>query len=125
MLLISFVLGALVGRLLGSDTYKSAVESAKSIALPAPKAMVQRDDLKVVEGVGPRIEELLNQHGIFTWSMLAKTPIERLARILETGNGHLKMHNPKTWPDQAALAASGRWKELKEFQDLLDAGRDA
>jgi len=36
-----------------------------------------------------------------------------------------QMHNPKTWPDQAKLAADGHWGELKEYQDLLVAGRDS
>lgn len=128
MLLVSFVLGALLGRLLGSQDGATA-----PIAMPAPKQppllsagkpeAVKRDDLKIVEGIGPRIEELLNQNGILTWKMLSQTPVERLSRILEGGNGHFKMHDPKTWPDQAALAANARWEELKKFQDLLNGGR--
>lgn len=123
MLLVSFVLGALVGRLLGTTHY-SAPQKKTIQALPAAP-LLKKDDLKVIEGIGPRIEELLNKNGILTWTMLAKTPTDRLERILETGNGHFKMHNPKTWPDQAALATQGRWSELKAFQDVLTAGRDA
>lgn len=146
MLLVSFVLGALLGRLLASEQHHTGERrvAIRTQALPAPsvipmhgtvahkeeqpaqaRSAVQRDDLKVIEGIAPRIEELLNKHGIFTWVMLAKTPADRLMRILESGNGHFKMHNPKTWPDQAALAANHRWEELKEFQELLMSGKEA
>lgn len=128
MLLVAFVLGALLGRLLNDANVEENGNNSdaipkRAIALPAPK--IKKDDLKVIEGIGPRIEELLNQNGIFTWSMLAKTPVDRLVRILETANGHFKMHNPKTWPDQADLAANHRWDELKKYQELLDAGKDS
>lgn len=142
MLLVSFVLGALLGRLLAAEQRTERRVAIRTQTLPAPSVIpmhaatsnpaparnnsaLQHDDLKVIEGIGPRIEELLNRHGIFTWVMLAKTPVDRLVRILENGNGHFKMHNPKTWPDQAALAANHRWEELKEFQELLMSGKDA
>ena len=35
------------------------------------------------------------------------------------------MHNPKSWPDQAKLAAEERWDELDEFQDTLLGGRES
>lgn len=119
MLLVSFVLGALLGRLLGTNTI---IQVAQTMQLPAPK--IKKDDLKVIEGIGPRIEELLFEHGIFTWKMLSMTPVDRLERILATANGHMKMHDPKTWPDQASLAAGSKWAELKKFQETLEAGRD-
>ncbi|MBP9669618.1 MAG: hypothetical protein KBE09_05010 [Candidatus Pacebacteria bacterium] len=131
MLLVSFVLGALLGRLLAAE--QTPTERRLSVRtpqlptptiIPMPAPTVKKDDLKIVEGIGPRIEEVLNQHGIYTWAMLAKTPVDRLARILESGSGHFKMHDPKTWPDQAALAATHRWDELKAFQDILVAGKD-
>jgi len=33
------------------------------------------------------------------------------------------MHDPTTWPQQADLAANGKWDELKVLQDELNGGR--
>lgn len=33
------------------------------------------------------------------------------------------MHDPTTWPDQAALARDGKWDELKKWQDELNKGK--
>jgi hypothetical protein len=34
-----------------------------------------------------------------------------------------RIHNPKTWPQQAALASDGKWDELKALQYDLCGGR--
>jgi hypothetical protein len=49
--------------------------------------------------------------------------ISSLEKILFSAGSSYQMHNPKTWPDQAKLAADGKWAELKEYQDILIAGR--
>lgn len=87
-------------------------------------APVQRDDLKRIEGIGPKIEKMLNDELIFTWAELATTPVDRLRAILRKGGDRYKMHDPKSWPDQAKLAAQSRWKELEELQDILQGGRE-
>ena len=87
-------------------------------------APVQRDDLKRIEGIGPRIEKMLNDDQIFTWAELADAPVERLKGLLRRGGDRYRMHDPKSWPDQARLAAEGRWEELKELQDILQGGRE-
>jgi predicted flap endonuclease-1-like 5' DNA nuclease len=83
----------------------------------------QKDDLKRIEGIGPRIEKMLNDDQIFTWAELAEAPVERLKGLLRRGGDRYRMHDPKSWPDQAKLAAEGRWEELKELQDILQGGR--
>ncbi|MFK8102106.1 MAG: proprotein convertase P-domain-containing protein [Saprospiraceae bacterium] len=83
----------------------------------------QIDDLKVVEGIGPKIEGLFNDAGIYSWSKLSVTSASVLKDILERAGDRYKMHNPKTWPDQAALAAAGRMEDLKAWQDELDGGK--
>jgi predicted flap endonuclease-1-like 5' DNA nuclease len=82
-----------------------------------------KDDLKVVEGIGPAIETLLNGAGIYTFEQLAALPANDLWKILEAGGSRFKMHDPTTWPLQAELAASGNWKELSEWQNRLNAGK--
>ena len=86
---------------------------------------VLRDDLKRIEGIGPKIERMLNDDHIYTWAELAAAPVDRLKRILRGGGDSYKMHDPTSWPDQAKLAAQGRWKELEEFQDTLLGGRQS
>jgi predicted flap endonuclease-1-like 5' DNA nuclease len=90
----------------------------------APAAVVSAtDNLKLVEGIGPKIEELLNAGGISTFARLAVTPPERLSEILKVAGPRFQMHSPGTWPEQAALARDGKWEELKAMQSSLRAGR--
>ena len=86
--------------------------------------MGQRDDLKKIEGIGPKIQKLLNDDQIFTFAELAEAPPDRLKGILRRAGDRYKMHDPTSWADQARLAAAGRWKELDEFQDVLLGGRE-
>ncbi len=81
------------------------------------------DNLKVVEGIGPKIEELLNKNSISTFSELAGTPVARLKEILESGGSRYAIHDPGTWPAQSLLAANGEWENLKSYQGFLNAGK--
>ncbi len=82
-----------------------------------------QDDLKAVEGIGPKIEELLHDAGIKTWRALAETSVSRLQEILTAAGPRFTLAVPETWPQQAGLAADGKWDELQELQDFLNAGR--
>ncbi len=81
------------------------------------------NDLKVVEGVGPKIEGLLKDGGINTWSELAATDVARIQEILDAAGPRYKLAVPRTWPQQAGLAAAGDWSALKALQDELSAGK--
>ena len=83
---------------------------------------IKENDLTVVEGIGPKIQELFHDFDIKTWAGLGAVSIEKCQEILDSGGARFKMHNPKTWPKQAKLAAEGKWKELKQWQDELDGG---
>lgn len=85
-----------------------AVEQAK-----APEAPVKADDLTAISGIGPKLSNLLQEHGFQTFSQLAAATPERLREILQSANNRLA--DPTTWPDQARLAAAGKFDELKEF----------
>ncbi len=82
-----------------------------------------QDDLTVVEGIGPKIQMLLNQYGVRTYRQLADTPVERLREILSTAGPQLAMHDPGTWPSQANLAANDQWDALKSIQGFLKGGK--
>ena len=129
-LLLAAIFGFIIGWVLRAMACQKKIVEIESAwadrlaAASAGAAPVKRDDLKRIEGVGPKIEKMLNDDLIYTWAELATTPVDRLRAILRKGGDRYKMHDPKSWPDQAKLAAEGRWKELEELQDLLDGGRE-
>jgi len=88
-----------------------------------PAEPAQKDDLKVIEGIGPKIEKMLYEAGIYTWKQLSETPVEVLQKILDQGGPAYKVHNPESWPYQARLAAEGKWDELKKWQEEHKWGR--
>ncbi|MEM6297336.1 MAG: helix-hairpin-helix domain-containing protein [Bacteroidota bacterium] len=81
------------------------------------------EDLKIIEGIGPKIEQLLKAEGIQNWEDLSKTAVEKLQAVLEKAGSRYKLAVPETWPRQAALAAEGRWAELRDYQDALQGGK--
>jgi len=81
------------------------------------------NDLKIIEGIGPKIEQLLKDAGIESWAALAQTKVEVLRNILEEAGSRYKMHNPASWPEQAKLAHQGKWEALMQLQDRLMGGR--
>jgi len=90
----------------------------------APKGKSEgEDDFKKIEGVGPKISELLKTAGIETFEALAKTEVDKIKSILADAGSRYKMHDPTTWPKQADMAAKGEWDELKKWQDELDGGK--
>ncbi len=85
---------------------------------------IKLDDLKVVEGIGPRIEELCHEIDIRTWWKLANTDQSVLRTMLDNAGPRFQMHDPSSWPQQANLLAHGRWAEFKDLTDRLDGGRE-
>jgi large subunit ribosomal protein L21 len=84
-----------------------------------------RDDLEKIEGIGPKIAELMFAEGITTFAQLAGTPVDRLRGILAAAGPNFATHDPGTWPEQAALAARGDWVAFKALTDELVAGKRA
>ena len=129
-LLLAALIGFIIGWALRSMACQKKIAELEAAwadrlaAAPAGGAPAERDDLKRIEGIGPRIEKMLNDDQIFTWAELAGAPVERLKGLLRRGGDRYRMHDPKSWPDQAKLAAEGRWEELKELQDILSGGRE-
>lgn len=88
---------------------------------PASKAKTE-DDIEIIEGIGPKIAGVLREEGISTFAQLAAADVETLREIL-TKNRLVQISDPTTWPQQAQLAADGKFDELKELQGTLRAGR--
>jgi small subunit ribosomal protein S1 len=89
----------------------------------AKKPSTDGDDLKKIEGIGPKIAEILTASEIGTFMALSETSPEKIREILEEAGPRYKMHDPTTWPQQAELAATDKWDELKELQDNLKGGK--
>ncbi|MEE9309891.1 MAG: helix-hairpin-helix domain-containing protein [Cocleimonas sp.] len=82
------------------------------------------DDLKVIEGIGPKIEAVLNKNGITTFDQLYKTERDTLKDFLDDAGSQFQMHEPESWPHQAGMAAHGDWEELRIYQEFMDGGRE-
>lgn len=82
------------------------------------------EDLKIVEGIGPKIEQLLKADGIVNWEALGAATKEQLQAILNKAGDRYRLADPTTWPKQSQLAAQGLWKELSEYQDYLQGGKE-
>jgi predicted flap endonuclease-1-like 5' DNA nuclease len=82
------------------------------------------DELERIEGIGPKIATVLRAAGIVTFARLAATEVSQIEQILEDESPRLRrLAHPDTWPEQAALAASGEWEALAALQQELKGGR--
>ncbi|MCF2487432.1 hypothetical protein [Dyadobacter sp. CY347] len=83
------------------------------------------EDLKIIEGIGPKIEELLNREGIHSIEQLADTSIIRLAAVLKKAGPRFQIQNPTSWPKQALLAKDQKWDELEQLKRLILSGKES
>ena len=95
-------------------------DPAPAAAPPDPAAA--DNNLRVVEGIGPRISTLLRENGIDTLSKLAATSTEDLRYMLDTAGGSFRQHNPDTWIAQAEMASQGKLEALRDWQNELKGG---
>lgn len=104
---------------------KAAAESAAPKAKKTSKAQkaTTADDLRKIEGIGPKIADLLALDGIKTFDDLAKAKPADIKKTLEAAGSRYKMHDPSTWPQQAELAAAGEWERLATLQEELKGGK--
>jgi len=108
---------------LSIPTQKSSTQSRTTQVLKTKNTLkVAPDDLKKIEGIGPKIEILLTKKGVTTWKQLSVSGIGELKRILATGGEEYKIHDPTTWPEQAELAAANKWDQLEKLQKELNGG---
>ncbi len=122
MLLVAFILGFLLRHFL-SCCKKASCPTTAPVAETSGRSY-DPDDLKIVEGIGPKIEGLLKNGGIPNLKQLAVADESNLKNILNEAGPRYQMHNPKTWSIQAELIVNGKWDDLKEYQDLLVGGKD-
>jgi NADH-quinone oxidoreductase subunit I len=104
-------------------TADKAVE-AKEAESAEPAAPGEPNDLKRIEGIGPKIEKLLQAAGINTFAQLSETTADRIEEILKEANVDLaNLVDPTSWPKQAKLAANEKWTALERYQERLKGGK--
>jgi len=88
-------------------------------AVEAPKpAPALHDDLTLIEGIGPKINAILQGSGVNTFAQLAELDSLKIREILTTSG--IRLVETATWPGQARLAAEGKMEALKAPQDTLN-----
>ncbi|MCU0493362.1 MAG: hypothetical protein MUD01_17385 [Chloroflexaceae bacterium] len=102
---------------------KAPAARANAAAVEAPKREPRPKDLEKVEGIGPKIAQLLIDAGIYDLVDLSVAEVARLKEILAAAGKRYALADPSTWPDQAALGAKGDWAAMEAMQKTLTAGR--
>jgi predicted flap endonuclease-1-like 5' DNA nuclease len=106
----------------GSTSVERTMERPVERMEPAASAYTAPDDLVIIEGIGPKIAEILVVAGITTFNQLAATDVNRLKEILDKEG--LRLADPSSWAEQARLAAAGDQAGLKAYQERLKGGRE-
>jgi DivIVA domain-containing protein len=96
-----------------------ASEANKINLEPTP----EKDNLEIIEGIGPKIKQVLYDARISSFRDLATTPVYRIKDILDAAGPHFAAHDPSTWVEQALLAESGEWEKLDRLKEILIGGR--
>jgi ribosomal protein L30 len=100
-------------------------QAAAKAATSVPKKFLTKtgaDDLTAVEGIGPKIGDLLIADGITTFAQLASAKVSKIEEILKAAGSRYAMANPGTWPEQAALLAAGDYAGFEKLAEELDGG---
>jgi predicted flap endonuclease-1-like 5' DNA nuclease len=86
-----------------------------SNAVPNTEGPSGSDDLTVIDGIGPGAMQVLNGAGIYTFNQLAHMSVADLRALIDRSG--IRVADPSTWPEQARLAAEGRFDELKRHHE--------
>ncbi len=90
---------------------------------PASSGTSSNDDLTKIEGIGPKIAQLLKAGGISTYAELTQSSSDNIRAILIQAGPNYAVHNPDTWGEQARMAMNGDWDKLKAWQKELKGGK--
>ena len=107
-----------------SDVKPTKKEIKEKTIKKTSSKKTKADNLRKIEGIGPKIVGILKDAGIETFIKLSKEKPEKISDILiKAGGNSYKRFDPTTWPDQAKLAAGGKWDELNKWQVELKGGK--
>src|SRR5699024_5794241 len=106
----------------GKKTTAKKEEAPKKEAPKTATSKAKKDDLKKIEGLGPKATEEVAKAGVDTFDTFSKKSAEAIKKILTEESTTLSHLEITTCPKQTELAAAGKWEELKAWQDELDGG---
>lgn len=86
-----------------------------------PKAK-SRDDLEIIEGIGPKIARILGDAGIATYEALAAAQPTMIRSMLDKAGPRFKLADPGTWAEQARLLARGDTAAFEKLVARLRGG---
>lgn len=86
-----------------------------------PPVSNEPDDLTLIKGIGPKIQEVLNAAGVKTFSQLAYMEPAEIVTVLQSAG--LRLPVVDTWAEQAYLATLGQMDKLSAFQSNIKDGR--
>ena len=99
---------AIKGTVTDKPAAKKATAKAKAVAedikKKAPKATAKKTtttDLKAINGIGPKLESILNDAGIHTYADLIASGTKGLQEILNNAGSRYKSFDPTEWVEQA------------------------
>jgi small subunit ribosomal protein S1 len=101
-------------------TVKKAEKKAVESKVKSRKSKAKGDDLTKIEGIGPKIAEVLAENGVDTFAKLADAKDVDVQEMIKDVRGN---HDAGTWNEQAALARDEKWEELEKMQEELDGGK--
>ncbi len=109
-----------------SDGFSKVIEKIETDPATPVQHQIQqkakaKNDLRKIEGIGPKIASVLSAAGIESFDKLAGMKPEEIKVILEEAK--IPLAQPDTWPEQARLAAENNWQALESFQSQLKGGR--
>ena len=96
------------------ETGTTKVKAVKTVTKTAVKT-IAKDDLKLIYGIGPKTELLLNDNGINTYSDMAKTDVTKLEAMLEKADGTFAADDAKDWIKQAEVAVKDGAEGLEKW----------
>jgi len=97
--------------------------AARKPAASEPAGTEPEDDLKRIEGIGPKMSAALRNAGIRTYARLAGTDVTELRSAIEAA-GLTFAPSLVTWAAQARLLADGDEAGFADLTRRLVAGRD-
>jgi len=119
-----FVLMVLIGWWTSRNKGQQAEAPVEAHAAPqAHQPEASPDDLTTLEGIGPKVSEILAEAGYTSFADLANADAVEVDKVLDANK--LQMLDSAGWIEQAKLAAAGDMEGLAKLQDELKGGRRA
>ena len=102
-----------------ADEVEAASTNSDSELSASDEEEEVKNDLSVINGIGPKLHEALNNLGIYSFNHLIAADINELMETLKENGVRFNKNNANTWAQQATLAAQGDWSGLDALKEEL------